>query len=125
MAGCSCGEGCEKRLVYACSGAANTGLLADQVMRSLDREGQAEASCLAALGAGLSGFIETARSAGGAVVIDGCRVGCGAKIFEGRGLAFTHFVMTDFEVEKGKTAITEELVEAVTERIAGQLARGL
>jgi len=30
--------------------------------------------------------------------------------------------MTDFDVEKGKTAITGDLIEAVAERIAGQIA---
>lgn len=36
--GCSCGENQEVNLVYACSGAANTGMLADQVMRALIRD---------------------------------------------------------------------------------------
>lgn len=34
---CSCGNECETNLIYACSGAANTGLLAGQVMRALNR----------------------------------------------------------------------------------------
>lgn len=122
MAGCSCGGDCETNLIYACSGAANTGLLADQVMRSLNREKVGDSTCLAAMGADLSGFLQSARSATRNVVLDGCKVSCGAKIFEKNGIPFSHFIMTDFDVEKGKTAITGDLIEAVAERIAGKMA---
>lgn len=121
MAGCSCGCEAKTILIYACSGSANTGLLADQVMRALSREGLGHSSCLAAMGAGLSGFLESARSATVNVLIDGCKVSCGAKIFEKNGIPFKHYVMTDFDVEKGKTAITGELIEAVAERIADEV----
>lgn len=122
MAGCSCGGDCETNLIYACSGAANTGLLADQVMRSLNREKVGDSTCLAAMGADLSGFLQSARSATRNIVLDGCKVSCGAKIFEKNGIPFKHFIMTEFDVEKGKTAITGDLIEAVAERIAGQIA---
>lgn len=116
---CNCGNDAETNLIYACSGAANTGLLADQVMRALNRDKVGSSTCLAAMGADLSGFIQSARSATRNIVLDGCKVGCGAKIFEKNGLPFRHFVMTDYDVEKGKTAITGDLIEAVAERIAG------
>jgi uncharacterized metal-binding protein len=121
MAGaCACGDG-EVVLVYACSGAANTGLLADRVMRALSAKGTANGSCLAGIGADLSGFILSARDAAGNIVIDGCKVSCGRKAFEKNGIACQQFVMTDFGVEKGKTAITEELAEGIAERIAGMV----
>jgi len=115
---CNCGGDCETNLVYACSGAANTGLLADQVMRTLSRDGVADSTCLAAMGADLSGFLESARNATRNIVIDGCKVACGKRIFEKNGIAFQHYVMTDFGVEKGKTKITEDLIESVAEEIA-------
>ena len=116
---CNCGGEAETNLLYACSGAANTGLLADQVMRTLNRDKVGSSTCLAAMGADLSGFIQSARSATRNIVLDGCKVGCGARIFEKHGLPFRHFIMTDYDVEKGKTAITGDLIEAVAERIAG------
>ncbi|PKL24757.1 MAG: hypothetical protein CVV47_10015 [Spirochaetae bacterium HGW-Spirochaetae-3] len=116
---CKCGGTCETNLIYACSGAANTGLLADQVMRALNRDGVGSSTCLAAMGADLSGFLESARNATRNVVLDGCKVSCGAKIFQKNGVAFQHYVMTDYDVEKGKTAITGDLIEAVAERIEG------
>jgi uncharacterized metal-binding protein len=121
MAECCCGGDAKTILIYACSGAANTGLLADQVMRALNRDGLGKSTCLAAMGADLSGFLESARSATMNVVLDGCKVSCGAKIFEKNGIPFKHYVMTDFDVEKGKTAITGELIEAVAERIASEV----
>ncbi|MEI6874092.1 MAG: putative zinc-binding protein [Spirochaetota bacterium] len=118
---CACGEGAESRLIYACSGAANTGLLADQVMRALNRDKVGDSTCLAAMGAELSGFLVSARSATLNIVLDGCKVGCGAKVFEKNSIAFRQLIMTDYDVVKGKTAITGELIEAVTKRIAAEL----
>ncbi|MFH2114922.1 MAG: putative zinc-binding protein [Spirochaetota bacterium] len=122
MAGCSCGSNRDTNLVYACSGAANTGLLADQVMRALNRDKVGDSTCLAAMGADLSGYIESARNATMNIVIDGCKVSCGKKIFEKNKLDYQHFVMTDFDVEKGKTAITGDLIEVIAERIATQVS---
>ena len=118
MAGCSCGGNGETNLVYACSGAANTGLLADQVMRTLNRDGVGDSTCMAAMGADLSGFLQSARSATKNIVLDGCKVACGKKIFEKNGLPYHHYIMTDYDVEKGKTHITGELIEDVADRIA-------
>lgn len=118
---CNCGSDAETNLIYACSGAANTGLLADQVMRALNRDNVGSSTCLAAMGADLSGFLQSARNATRNIVLDGCKVACGKKIFEKNGIPYRHYVMTDFEVEKGKTPITGDLIEAVAERIAGQV----
>jgi len=121
MAGCTCGGDCETNLIYACSGAANTGALADQVMRALNRDKVGSSTCLAAMGADLSGFLQSARNATRNIVLDGCKVGCGAKIFQKNGIPFQQYVMTDYDVEKGKTAITGDLIEAIAERIASQV----
>jgi uncharacterized metal-binding protein len=118
---CACGNDAESTLLYACSGAANTGLLADQVMRALNRDKVGDSTCLAAMGADLSGFLLSAKNATRNIVLDGCKVGCGAKIFEKNSIPYQHVVMTDYDVVKGKTAITGELIEAVAERIAGAL----
>lgn len=117
MAGCSCGGDCEVKLLYACSGMANTGMLADQVWRKLVRDGKGSGTCIAAIGAGISGYVQSAQSATRNIILDGCKVACGAKIFEKAGIPFEHYVMTDYGVEKGKTPITGDLIEAVAERV--------
>ena len=120
MAGCGCGCDADIKLIYACSGMANTGMLADQVWRKLVRDGNGSGTCLAAIGAGLPGFLQSARAARN-IVLDGCKTACGAKIFEKAGLSCEHYVMTDYGVEKGKTAITGEIIDSVAERVAGQI----
>jgi uncharacterized metal-binding protein len=119
---CSCGKDSEAIiLITACSGAANTGLLADQVARGLRSEKAGTMTCLAALGAELSGYVESARQADLNVVIDGCLVGCGAKIHAKLGIPFEQHVMTEYGVEKGKTVITPEVVAEVTAKVIDRI----
>lgn len=113
---CSCGSD-KTVLITACSGAANTGLLADRVARKLRADAAGAMTCLAALGAGLSGYVESAKGADRNIVIDGCQVGCGKKIYERLGVPVDQFVMTDFGAEKGKTEITDAVVEDVTRKV--------
>lgn len=121
MAGCSCGGNCETRLIYACSGMANTGMLADQVWRKLVREGNGSGTCLAAIGAGISGYVQSAQNASRNIVLDGCPVACGAKVFEKAGIPIEHYIMTDFGVEKGKTPITGDIIESIAQRVAAMI----
>ena len=81
MSECCCSENDEVRLIYARSGAANTGFLADKVARNLAGVNGAKMTCLAAIGARLSGFLESAKSAIANIMIDGCPVSCGKKVF--------------------------------------------
>ncbi len=119
-------ECCETKktvLITACSGAANTGLLADQVARKLRAGKVGSMTCLAALGAGLSGYVESAKASDRNIVIDGCPVGCGARIYEKLGLGCEQYVMTDYGAEKGKTEITPALVDEVAVRVSADIER--
>jgi uncharacterized metal-binding protein len=109
---CSC-CGDKATFILACSGAANTGYLADQVARGLRAKEVGGMTCLAALGADLPGYVESCRAADRNIVIDGCPTACGKKIFERLDIPCTHFVMTDFGVEKGKTAVTGDVIAQV------------
>ena len=73
------------------------------------------------MGADHSGFIESAKAADENIVIDGCPIACGKRIFKNKGISFTHFKTTDFGVEKGKTKIDDEIVEDVQRRMASTL----
>jgi uncharacterized metal-binding protein len=79
-------------------------------------------TCLAAVGGGLSGFLESAKAAAENLAFDGCSVACGKKIFENLGIPHHHFVMTDYGVEKGKTEITSELTSKTTFTLAEKIA---
>jgi uncharacterized metal-binding protein len=50
-------------LILACSGGSNVGQAANNAMIELDKTGIGKAFCLAGVGAFLSGFIESAKSA--------------------------------------------------------------
>ena len=118
MAQCSCNCGGDQnlRLLYACSGAADVGQVADLVARRLDDEEWGGMSCLSGIGADLSGFIESAREADN-IIIDGCPVGCGRKMFEARGLPFTEIVITQQGLVKGSSPATSEVVERMAETV--------
>jgi uncharacterized metal-binding protein len=104
-------------LLYACSGAANTGHLSDQVARLLARQGAGDMTCLVSMGATQPKFLRAARDAHRNIVIDGCTIACGKKIFETLGIPFRHFATTDFGVEKKKTPITTEVITTVASAI--------
>ncbi|HRX17298.1 MAG TPA: putative zinc-binding protein [Spirochaetota bacterium] len=116
---CSCGVSC-KPLLYACSGAANTGYLSDAVARKIMGNGNGSMTCLAAVGAKLSGFVETAKSSNN-IVIDGCPTACGKKIFDTHNLDYKHIILTDFDVQKGKTEITPDLIEKITIKVESKI----
>ena len=113
---CNCGGDQKLRLLYACSGAADVGQVADLVARRLDDEEWGGMSCLSGIGADLSGFIESAKEADN-IIIDGCPVGCGRKMFETRGLPFTEIVMTQQGLVKGSSPATSEVVERMAETV--------
>ena len=78
-------------------------------------------TCLSAIGAELSGFVESAKSVDENIILDGCPVACGKTAFDRPGLPYSHRVMTDYGVQKGKTEITDELVRNITMQIAEAL----
>jgi len=117
---CGCGSATKINLIYSCSGAANTGLLADQTARRLSKEGVGNMSCLAGIGANLSGFMESAKGARN-IVIDGCPVACGKKAFDKLELSCQHLIITSFGIEKGKTVITEDVIEEIKGSLKGAI----
>lgn len=113
MASC-CEEGI--RLIYACSGAMDVGAIADQVARKLSREGFGSMTCLAGIGANLSGSVESAKTAEN-IVIDGCKVACSRKNLERIGVPYKTFVLTELGLVKGKTPITDAVIGGMAEKI--------
>lgn len=113
---CGCSSG-KKRLVYACSGAANTGYLADQVARRLSLQGAAKMTCLAGIGAIQDGFLRAAATAELNLVLDGCPTACGRKAFDRYGLPCTPVVLTEFGVEKGVTMVDEAVISRLVATI--------
>jgi len=79
---CACGEA--PKLIFACSGGADVGALADQAARKMTRDGAGRMFCLAGIGGRVSGIVKTTEAAGKILAIDGCPLNCAKKTL-GRG----------------------------------------
>ena len=81
-------------LIYPCSGGSDVGEIADRVARKLRDKSYGKMSCLAGIGARLSSFIESAKSAEN-ITIDGCPIACARKNLEQIGLTPCSFILTE------------------------------
>ena len=120
--GC-CGKG-KTVLLYACSGGANVAEISDRAARQLMFEGQGSMFCLAGLGAGIPGMVQTAKDADVNLVIDGCPMDCAKKIFEKAGVTkFAYLRVTDLGIEKQKgVRCAQEQVDKVVAKAKETLA---
>lgn len=113
--GCTCSG--SDRIVVSCSGACDLGQLSDLVSRRLRDNKLRKMNCLAAVAADVKPTIEAFRSAD-MLVIDGCSVDCGKKIFEKAGLTDYRYVrLTDLGYTKGQTPVDESTINKIYESI--------
>ena len=114
---CSCNcreESGPTALVYPCSGAADTGEIADRAARKLAAANVAWMSCLAGIGGRVSGLMANAAAAPRLLAIDGCPLDCAKKTLELAGFAHVrHLRVTDLGFKKGKTGATSEAIATV------------
>lgn len=109
---CSCNGGL--RLLFSCSGAADTAELADRAARKINRSGEAKMYCLAGIGGDVDMIVNTTREAEKLVVIDGCDTDCAAKLLSRSGFQdFAHVRVTDLGFEKGSSLVTDDAVEHI------------
>lgn len=108
------------RLIFACSGAADVGKIADMAARIVAKEKFGKMFCLSAIGAKLPNYIQAAKESDENIIIDGCDVACGKKIFEGAGLKFSSFILTDRGFTKGGSPASEENVLKAAATIMGK-----
>lgn len=96
----SCCAGSSDRLVVACSGASNVGQVTNMTAIRMTQQGLAKMTCLAALGAKLPAYVESAKDRD-LVVLDGCPVGCAKLIVDGTGIGnYKYFVISELGVNK-------------------------
>jgi uncharacterized metal-binding protein len=109
---CICSGG--PKLIFACSGAADVGAIADQTARKLTREGVGKMSCLVGIGGRIDGIMKTAESASAILAIDGCPLNCVKACLEKAGFTkFTHLQLADMGMDKGKSPANEENINMV------------
>jgi uncharacterized metal-binding protein len=105
------------KLIFACSGAADVGKIADLSARKLTEDGVGKMFCLAGVGGRVKGIMETTAAAQAILAIDGCPLHCARNTLEQAGFQkFEHLCLADMEMEKGKTPATPERVDEVVAR---------
>ena len=110
MASCSCAQ--PKPLIYACSGAADVGAIADRAARHLSQKGYGDMSCLAGVGGRVPTLIERARGATAILAIDGCPQACAKKCLEQAGFQVrVHLQLEDAGLVKGESPPDDQHVE--------------
>ncbi len=104
-------------LLFACSGAADVGEVADLVARQLTRDGVGKMSCLAGLAGRVDGILASTQAAERVLAIDGCDMDCGRQVLELAEVeGFGHIRVTDLGFEKGGTDATDDTVAKVAEK---------
>jgi len=87
--------------VYACSGCASAGQMANFMALKLDGLGIAQMGCLSGVAAGLPDMVAEADSGRPVLVIDGCHQGCARQCLEIRGIQCErHLVLTSLGARK-------------------------
>ena len=100
--------------IYACSGAADVGEIADHAARKLTADGVGKMSCLAGIGGRIPNLLAIARGAQVILAIDGCPLHCARNTLEKAGFTkFEHVCLADLGMAKGKTPATAEAVAKV------------
>ena len=90
-----------KPLVYSCSGCSSAAQMANYLAVRLDREGVAEMSCIAGVGGGVTGLVNTARSRRPILALDGCVLACAKACLKQAGVQPTaHILLSEYGVKK-------------------------
>jgi len=103
-------------LIFACSGAADVGAIADRAARKLTADGAGKMYCLAGIGGRVAEILKTTEEAEKILAIDGCPLDCTKLSLEEAGFAeFEHIKVTELGLEKGKSPATDENIATVVQ----------
>jgi len=113
------------QLIFACSGAADVGAIADRAARRLTKDGVGKMFCLAGVGGRISGIMKTTQAADRILAIDGCPLDCVKNCLQQAGFAkFEHLQLADIGLEKGKSPVSDDAVAKTAARGKQMLAGG-
>jgi uncharacterized metal-binding protein len=111
------------KLIFACSGAADVGGLADRAARQMTLDQTGKMYCLAGIGGRVKGILETTRAAAKILAIDGCPQECARKTLEQAGFTgFQHLTLASLGLHKGSSPATDERIRLVANKGAELLA---
>jgi len=115
--GCGCCGG--TNLIFACSGAADVGAVADQAARKLSGEGKGKMFCMAGIGGRVPFIMETTDAADSITAIDGCPMNCVKNSLEQAGFSkYTHIQLADLGLNKGSSPVNDENIQTVCDAVS-------
>ena len=79
-------------LVYSCSGCSSAAQLTNRLALRLDREGEAQMSCIAGVGGDVPGLVRLATSGRPVLALDGCRLACARNCLKRHGVTPDRYV---------------------------------
>ncbi len=110
------------KLIFACSGAADVGAIADRAARKMNKEGVGKMFCTVGIGGRVQGILKATEAASDILAIDGCPLNCTKASLEQAGFKdFKHLQLADLGLEKGKSPASSENVEKVVAKGAQML----
>jgi len=119
---CACSAA--PKLIFACSGAADVGAVADQAARLLTKEGAGKMFCMAGIGGRVPGIMKTTEAAAMILAVDGCPLDCVKNSLEQAGFKkYAHMRVTDMGMAKGQTQVSAENIAKVAAKGREMLAR--
>ena len=105
------------KLIFACSGAADVGGIADLAARKLSKEGFGKMFCLAGIGARIEPIMNTTKAASKILAIDGCPLNCVKGSLEHAGFNnFQHLQLAELGLKKAESPANDENVEKAVSR---------
>jgi uncharacterized metal-binding protein len=111
-------------IIFACSGAADVGRIADLTARKLTNDGVGKMSCLAGVGGRVPQLMDVTKAAKVIVAIDGCPLHCGRNTLQQAGFQdFEHLCLADIGMVKGKTPVTDLAVAEAAAQGKAKLPR--
>ena len=111
---CKCECSAAPKLIFACSGSADVGALADQGARKLNRDGDGKMFCTVGIGGRVSGIMKTTEAADDILAIDGCPLHCVKNSLEEAGFTkFKHLKLAELGLKKGDSEVSDENIAKV------------
>ncbi|OHB54820.1 MAG: zinc-binding protein [Planctomycetes bacterium GWF2_50_10] len=112
---CSCSGG--PKLIFACSGSADVGEIADHAARELAKSGVGKMFCTVGLGGRVSGIMKTTEAAAKILAIDGCPLSCVKNSLDQAGFTeYKHLQLAELGFAKCSSPVTGEAVAKVVQK---------
>ncbi len=104
-------------IIFACSGAANVGQIANKAALELAKQGFGSMFCTAGVGAGIGAIIESSKAGKRILALDGCRLACASEILRKAGFNPEEIVVTNLGIKKNfEFNVDDKEVQMVVEK---------